>query len=162
MPLNVLIETDPAIARYQGVSAHGNISFDMPYISEIVPGLWQGGCDSSLVLPEFFRHVVSLHPWERYRVTRLPHTYLTIKAYDSTDQAMDIVDPVARWVNALRKDGPVLVHCQAGLNRSGVVVARSLMLEEGMSAEEAIALIRNKRSPACLCNEAFVQWLLAQ
>jgi protein-tyrosine phosphatase len=52
----------------------------------------------------------------------------------------------------------VLVHCQAGLNRSGVVVARALMAD-GMSAVEAVSLIRERRSPACLCNPAFERWL---
>jgi protein-tyrosine phosphatase len=51
-----------------------------------------------------------------------------------------------------------LVHCQAGLNRSGVVVAYALMLN-GMSAAEAIARIRERRSPAVLCNPQFERWL---
>jgi len=61
-------------------------------------------------------------------------------------------------VNACREDGPTLVHCQAGLNRSSLVAARALVLG-GMTADDAIALIREKRSPACLCNPAFERWL---
>jgi hypothetical protein len=64
-------------------------------------------------------------------------------------------------VTARRKTGPCLVHCQAGLNRSSLVVARVLMLE-GATADEAIGLLREKRSPACLCNPAFEEWLRAR
>ena len=51
-----------------GVSAHGLQPFDVPFISEIVPDLWLGGCEDDLVLPEFIAHLVSLYPWERYTV----------------------------------------------------------------------------------------------
>ena len=80
--------------------------------------------------------------------------------YDSEDQALEQVEAIARWVNACRETGPVLVHCQAGLNRSSLVVARALMLA-GKSAEDAISTLREKRSPACLCNHAFEEYLRA-
>ena len=54
---------------------------------------------------------------------------------------------------------PVLVHCQAGLNRSSLVAARALMFE-GRPAVDAIAVVRKRRSPACLCNQAFEEYLL--
>ncbi len=53
------------------------------------------------------------------------------------------------------------MHCQAGINRSGLVTALALV-EEGMKAVDAIALLRAKRSPAVLCNRAFEQWLLTR
>ena len=81
--------------------------------------------------------------------------------YDSLDQAYGQVDAIAAWVNAGRRSAPTLVHCQAGLNRSSLVAARALMLE-GRSADEAITLIREQRSPACLCNPAFERWLREQ
>mgnify|MGYP001561544085 FL=1 len=62
-------------------------------------------------------------------------------------------------VNGFAKRGPTLVHCQAGLNRSGLVAANALRLR-GMPASEAIALLRRQRSPAVLCNSAFEEWLL--
>ena len=73
---------------------------------------------------------------------------------DSEDQDMGIVDAVARWVNHCRASGPVLVHCWAGLNRSALVTARALMLG-GMTADEAIRLVRERRSPQCLSNKTF-------
>jgi protein-tyrosine phosphatase len=41
---------------------------------------------------------------------------------------------------------------------SSLVTARALVLS-GLTADEAIALIREKRSPACLCNPSFERWL---
>lgn len=156
-PTAIPIEFDPQKQRMVGYARHGNTPFDVPFISEIVPGLWQGGCQNGLILPEFIDHVVSLYPWEKYTIK---HTAFRqeVEMYDSTDQPFDNVDTIAEAVNGLREQGVVLVHCQAGLNRSSLVVARALMLE-GMSADDVIKLIREKRSPACLCNPAFEEWL---
>lgn len=54
---------------------------------------------------------------------------------------------------------PTLVRCQAGLNRSGLVVAR-LLIDTGMEAVQAIQLIRDKRSPDALFNAVFHDYLL--
>ena len=37
--------------------------------------------------------------------------------------------------------------------------ARALMLGTGYTSSQAIALIKEKRSPACLCNLSFLEWL---
>jgi protein-tyrosine phosphatase len=52
----------------------------------------------------------------------------------------------------------VLIRCQAGLNRSGLVTALVLMID-GYTADEAIDLIRDRRSPDALFNTDFVRWL---
>jgi protein-tyrosine phosphatase len=62
-----------------------------------------------------------------------------------------------RWSEGAR----VLIRCQAGVNRSGLVMALTLM-HHGHSAAEAIALIRSRRSPAVLSNRHFVRWLLTE
>ena len=54
----------------------------------------------------------------------------------------------------------VLVRCYHGYNRSGLVVAHAL-IRQGSSAEEAIRLIRARRSPWALHNELFVDYLRA-
>lgn len=154
------IEFDPRSQRMSGVSMHGHIPFDVPFISEIASNLWLGGCEDGLVLPSFIKHLVSLYPWESYTVDHDLDTAIEVMMFDSTDQAFDQVDALAARVNECRSTGPVLVHCQAGLNRSSLVAARALVLE-GMAPSDAIALIRAKRSPACLCNPSFERWLLA-
>jgi protein-tyrosine phosphatase len=46
------------------------------------------------------------------------------------------------------------------LNRSALVAGMALILD-GWKPADAIALLREKRSPAVLCNPAFEQWLLS-
>jgi len=54
------------------------------------------------------------------------------------------------------------VHCQVGLNRSSLVAARALVLSGEADPAGAVALLRARRSPACLCNETFESWLLGE
>lgn len=154
--------TDPRVQHITGdVISHGQHQWiDIPFITEIAPNLWQGGCQDGLVLPSFVSHLLSLYSVERYTIRHKLRTRHDVKMYDSPDQAMDQVDRWARWVNARRNTGPVLVHCQAGLNRSGLITARALMMN-GMDADVAIELIRRKRSPMALCNTAFEEYLLS-
>lgn len=60
---------------------------------------------------------------------------------------------------AWRRGQRVLIRCQAGVNRSGLVSALVLMLA-GFTAEEAIDLLRRQRSGVVLSNRHFESWLL--
>jgi protein-tyrosine phosphatase len=157
-PTRIDVSTDPLTRVMSGVTMHGLIPFSVPFISEIAPDLWQGGCKDGLVLPRHICHAVSLYPWESYTLRHELATSVTVRMTDGLEEDLCLIADLARWVNACRKSGPVLVNCQAGLNRSSLVVASALMAE-GMAAGDAIALIREKRSPACLCNPAFEAWL---
>lgn len=152
------IEFDPLTQRMTGYTAHGYHFFDVPFMSQVADNLWVGGCKDGLVLPRNISHLLSLYPWEAYTTSRRLRTWHEVTMYDSLGQAMVQVDRWARWVNARRRTGEVLVHCQAGLNRSNLIAARALMME-GMSADDAIVLLREKRSPASLCNPSFVDYL---
>lgn len=161
-PTRIDIQTDPREQRMRGYATHGNTYFDVPYISEIGYNLWQGGCESGLVLPDNIVHLISLYVWEAYTIRHETRSTSYIRMYDSLDQNTDQIDGIARWVNACRADGPTLVHCQAGLNRSSLVAGRALMFAGPLGLEtdrltgaEAIDLLRERRSPACLCNKAF-------
>jgi protein-tyrosine phosphatase len=145
----------------EGYTAHKNLYFDVPFISHIDGNLWQGGTEDGLVLPDFIENVVTLYPWESYVMHAGVKSVRKVEMYDSTKQGFSQVDEIARWVNEKCDEGPTLVVCQAGLNRSGLVAARALMLR-GMKAQDAIDLLREKRSSACLCNPAFEAWLLSQ
>jgi protein-tyrosine phosphatase len=157
-PTTIKIDFDSTAQRMTGVTVHGSVTFDVPIISQIAPNLWQGGCEDGQILPDFIKHLVSLYPWESYRVRHELDSVLRVRMYDSQDQTFEQIEELARWVNLCRKTGPVLVHCQAGLNRSSLVTARALMLE-GKSANDAIATVRANRSPACLCNRTFEDYL---
>ncbi len=184
------LRTDPESQRMVGWTNHGNKRIDVPWISMVDDSrhlpitsdvtvedvvadadgeldgellyhpLYQGGCQQGLVLPEKIDHLLSLYMWEQYEYSRELMSEKTVEMYDSLDQAFDQIEELAHEVNELRKTGTVLVHCQAGLNRSGLVAARSLMLL-GATADEAITQLRTTRSEACLCNPSFEAWLRA-
>ena len=61
---------------------------------------------------------------------------------------------------ALEGGRKVLVRCYHGYNRSGLVVAHALV-RRGHTAEQAIRLIRSRRSPWALHNDLFVDYLRA-
>ena len=154
------ISTDPLKRRMVGRTMHKGLDFDVPYMTQIADNLWQGGCEQGMVLPSHINYILSLYPWERYEIKHKMRQEVYVRMYDDPNQALDQIEDLAKRVNEWRKKGQVLVHCQAGLNRSSIVVVRALMLE-GMSADEAISLVRTKRSPACLCNDAFEAYLRA-
>jgi protein-tyrosine phosphatase len=125
-------------------------------LSHIEGNLFQGGCNPGVRLPDDFRAVVSL--WEgRYAVG--PQTVChEFTMYDSPVVDADVVESAATLLVDLCQSGPTVVHCQAGLNRSGLVAARALMLL-GRTADEAIGLLRERRSEFVLCNGYFERWL---
>ncbi len=155
-PTRIDLRDNPLEERMQGTTWHGNMDFDVPYISKVAPNLYQGGCRTGLKLPTSISHVVSLYPWERYKTHRDVRSELYVEMYDSEEQGFAQVDDIAQWINKCRKTGRVLVHCQAGLNRSSLVAARALFLggEHGTGAD-IVTHLRESRSPACLCNKAF-------
>jgi len=136
----------------------GDGFFSVPLISHIEGNLWQGGCQPDAPLPEDFRYVVSLYPWGKYRLG--PNTHRDeITMYDSGSMPdLRQLFEIAEKVNEYKAKGKTLVHCQAGLNRSGLVAGLSLVLG-GMEPNAAIALLREKRCDMVLCNETFRNWL---
>lgn len=158
-PTKIPIEFNPQIKRMVGRTIQGDMHFDVPFITQVADNLWQGGCTDGLILPTHINYVVSLYPWERYEIRHNVRGELYIRMYDDPNAALDQIEDLAETVNKWRKRGTVLVHCQAGLNRSSLVVARALMLD-GMTARDAIKHLRESRSPACLCNAGFERYLL--
>jgi hypothetical protein len=76
-----------------------------------------------------------------------------------TAEQIQAVHRVAAAVTFHRHAGrTVLVRCRSGLNRSGLVIAQVLM-NNGRSAEDAVELIRARRSPCALNNQMFVDYL---
>lgn len=158
-PTKIEISFDPRERRMRGTTAHKLMDFDVPFMSHITGNLWVGGCTNGLILPAEIKHLVSLYVWEEYIVQHDLGSKLVVCMYDSLDQAMGQVKGIAAWVNSCLEDGPTLVHCQAGLNRSNLVAATAL-IENGMNPAHAINFLRERRSNAVLCNDAFCDWLL--
>lgn len=70
-------------------------------------------------------------------------------------KALELADWVYdKWVGGSK----CLIRCQMGYNRSGLITA-AVLIRNGLSAKEAIALIRGKRSPYALSNPDFVRRL---
>ena len=142
---------------------------DRPW-SEIAPGLWMGGhkfrgrsgrLEFALVRDEFDVVQTLLRlpgygpgPRTEHHVWPIPDGPL-----DGTQLAG--VMRLARAANeALDRGRSVLVRCYHGYNRSGLVIAHALV-GQGRTPDEAIALIRARRSPWALHNELFVDYLRA-
>ena len=138
--------------------------------SEILPGLFQGGTEDDEVLgypapSDHYRTdcpfdlIVTLYadampaPWGVQEMRYgFPDGRLEAK---SIDTVLGLAHAAyASWTFGEQ----VLIRCQAGVNRSGLVTALVLMMA-GMTADQAIALIRAKRSPLALSNAHFERWL---
>lgn len=131
---------------------------DVALISQVTENFWQGGCMHDVELPAFFDFVLSLYPWEQYKLD--PRTErLEVKMYDSLDQDTGQVDELADLLLDRIYDGQtVLVHCQAGLNRSGLIAA-AVLVKQGMSPDDAIQHLRTNRCGLVLSNETFEDYV---
>lgn len=153
-------QADLTSHHIEGITLHGDVPFAVPLFSHIKGNLWMGGCPVKSA-PEEFKYIVSLYPWEPYTLAKFQ-----VRTEVSLQDTLTIPEEhqlytLARCVNAYKQQGVTLVHCQAGLNRSGLILALAL-IEEGMKAVDAISLLRTKRSPAVLCNRFFEAWLLTK
>jgi protein-tyrosine phosphatase len=82
--------------------------------------------------------------------------------HDQVDLDQRDIDQAVSSIYSDWKAGKrVLIRCQAGWNRSGLITGLVLM-REGYSANEAIELIRNRRSLNAICNQTFEQYLRDQ
>jgi protein-tyrosine phosphatase len=136
--------------------------------TEIRPLLWMGGHEwigpagdpREAVVTDEFDLVISLFardghgpdPGIEHVVFKIPDASLTATQIDG-----------ARRLGAIAAEGVqrgrnTLVRCRAGYNRSGLVVAQAL-IDLGLSASGAIALIRERRGSTALHNESFVAYL---
>ena len=141
--------------------------------SMIAPNLFQGGTDDLDVihlaqtnnrprtdLP--FDAIVTMYAWARpadWKVQEfrygVPDASISDIDLDRLRQAVDF--GYDRWKQGDR----VLVRCQAGLNRSGLVLAL-ILIKDGLKPAEAIARIRDNRGEDALFNRDFHNWLLTE
>lgn len=139
--------------------------------SEILPGLFMGGTadddtvDYAVAAPGLeydapFDAVVTLYAWANPFSWGVEELRYGFGDADMSYVNINRVIRIAQWAVDRWSDGErVLIRCQAGLNRSGLVTALALMIA-GYEADEAIELIREKRSRQALFNQDFVQWLI--
>jgi Dual specificity phosphatase, catalytic domain len=123
---------------------------------EIIPGLWMGG--SPLGGYGDFDVVVDLEhaaPWFEFDGVHV-HWPIDDGPMPDPTTALALGEFVAEFVRLGRK---VLVHCSAGLNRSGLIVALALVAL-GYEPREAMARMRRLRSEWVLCNDNFEEFVL--
>ncbi|WP_431977616.1 protein-tyrosine phosphatase family protein [Micromonospora haikouensis] len=134
---------------------------------EIIPGLWMGGHDfgdfydpiPAIVDDEFDRVVSLFHRPGHGPHPAVAHTIARIRDGKLHDYDLDMIRDLAGSLAADVRDGrKVLIRCQAGLNRSGLLTA-FVLIRLGHSPTDAIRLIRARRSPHALFNEHFVLYI---
>lgn len=155
------LQTDLKTHHIEGIAREGYTPFSCPLISQIDDNFWQGGCIEGVNLQGYFKHIISLYPWEKFNPGGDLDSSVSVRLYDGPvvpNEAQLIA--LARWINLCRATGRTLVHCQAGLNRSGLLAGLALVLG-GTLAKDAIELLRASRCGAVLCNSAFERWLLS-
>lgn len=160
-PVHTSDSDDPFVRTMEGVVSHTDEYFRAPFITELLPGVYLGGVESGLVLPAEIRNIVSLYPWESYTAHHEPDSVFMVSMYDSEYQDLTKIEAIASWVATLiTHRQSVLVHCQAGLNRSSLVMARALVKAGVMdSGSDAVDFIRLKRSPQCFSNRSFEKYV---
>lgn len=143
---------------------------DTELYSEILPGLWQGGTDDfdTVDFPKKFPRLNETKQFDSvatlYAAAQPMGWGVAERRFGFPDAELDEkylpeIHSIADWVYGEWKQGKrVLTRCQAGWNRSGLVAAL-VLLQDGFNADEAISLIRERRSPNALCNQHFVNYI---
>ena len=140
--------------------------------SEILPRLWIGGTDDWDVI-DIPKTLPGLNDPRRFDAvaTLYAHAHpmgwgVHEQRYGFPDAELDMtavqrVNDLADWLYARWSSGEtVLARCQAGLNRSGIVIAL-VLIRAGWAPENAVQLLRKQRSPHALSNPDFHDYLLA-
>ena len=125
------------------------------WFSQIKPQFWMGGAptyrrDYDFILAQQITAVLNIRAereddtvfYERHDIAHIQYKVPDVSVPDETT-ITDAVD----WIKRQVEDGrTVLVHCAKGRGRSATLMAGYLMREEGMSFDEAEALLRSRRS----------------
>ena len=139
--------------------------------SQILPGLFMGGTADRDVV-QFGNDGVYAITTQEYDTVVTMYAFANPADWNVREYRYGVYDSVIKDLNVeklltivelayadWKKGQRVLIRCQAGLNRSGLVTALVLM-KDGLSAQEAINLIRKQRDPDALFNNHYVNWLL--
>jgi len=144
------------------------ITWPVALWSRIRPGLWMGGTDDEDVTsnalpnwetreitPEDFDAVVTMYAWARPVDWGVEELRWGIMDSERENIDMHSLRETVVWTHRRWKAGKkVLVRCQAGMNRSGLVTAL-VLVRDGMEPGLAIHTVRSERQADALFNDAF-------
>lgn len=141
--------------------------------SEIAPNLFMGGTADDDVIHQGvaynkartdlpFDAIITMYAWANPADWKVQEFRYGIYDSDISQIDLDRLKQAVefgynRWLSGDR----LLVRCQAGLNRSGLVTAL-IMMSTGLDAETAIEQIRKNRAEIALFNTHYVEWLLTK
>lgn len=130
----------------------------MPECSQITDTLYLGAIPKDI---QQYKYVFNLSGKAAYYISC--NQRVMICPFNDCDLVPDeeMLYEIANHVSAAGKKGKTLVHCAAGINRSALILALSLIID-GMKPADAIALLREKRGDIILYNKTFENWLLQQ
>ena len=147
------------------------IEYPTELYSEILEGLWIGGTDDDdvdvqktvpAIQKKDFDTVFTAYAWANpcdWFVKEIRYGFYDSHVQGEAGFKPEELDDIASMAYADWKKGKkVLFRCQAGLNRSSLCAALVLM-KDGYTADDAINLIRSKRSKYALFNKTFVDYL---
>ena len=150
-----------------------NDQYPIDTYAEILPGLFMGGTPDDQTVdfpqelsdvsdPKTFDAVVTLYSWAQpmgWGVEEMRYGFA-----DASVENLEIqrILRIAKWAFDRWNSGEqVLIRCQVGLNRSGLVTALTMMFA-GYEPHEAIQQIRRQRSELALFNYHYVTWLVSE
>ena len=141
--------------------------------SEIAPNLFQGGTDdldvihlaktnnrTRIDLP--FDAIVTMYAWAHPADWNVQEFRYGVPDASITDIDLARLREAVEFGYSRWKAGDrVLIRCQAGLNRSGLVMAL-MLIKDGHAPATAISMIRSGRGEDALFNYDFCDWLLSE
>uniref|UniRef100_A0A7S2ZRB3 protein-tyrosine-phosphatase n=1 Tax=Rhodosorus marinus TaxID=101924 RepID=A0A7S2ZRB3_9RHOD len=130
--------------------------------SEVLPGLYVGSVnDVEAVRRLGVKYVLNLAASSNHEVQSKNVRMLYINAEDRRgyDLLSKHFETCREFIKRGLEDGGVLVHCQAGVNRSVAIVAAYLISEKRVKLSRVLSLLKEKRGMV-LTNTCFIAELV--
>lgn len=135
-------------------------------ITERKNGLWLGniesGQDESFIRQNNIKTIFNITRKGYYESSGV--TYIQVPLSDADTPAeikkfLATINPLIESMHNELKKNSVLVHCEMGMQRSAAVVAAYLMKYYGMSPDDAVQFIRDRRIVAFKTRVTFLEAL---
>jgi len=123
------------------IAASGLPGYAAPFDDEMA-SLWSAGIRAILTLREEPLPVYQIDSDRRFSYHHEPIPDHSIP------NGFDVMDRAVNYIRQMMSESkPVLVHCLAGIGRTGMVIASFVAVAEGLSGAEALRFLEMKRGP---------------